>query len=456
MADIDYGKASREDFKKKNPGKENEKVDEAYLNGEEQSDSKGLTADELKKLRRKIAEKAGRYLRPVHGYTEGNKGPAPPTDKPSTHDPAKEEILAGGIYRKDGTTLTDAERCTAVYKWVEDVFWPKSPYPRAGSDDADLHENWAKLKILESTAIDVGKRLDPARRSGWYCIEHACFLGEEIDPEKRPGYETPFHDLHVYVWDKSHYNGWDKDKDGGLTIFGGLSNRSVTKEAQDEFMKGKEWTRGNVYTEAGAGFKNIQPELRMGLQFGDAICGYASVEQFVDSLTGAVYQPFGRLLAPMMADPRAVPAEDEFIAYNLYEEGEYPLQLLVTNRSELPVKFVIEANAGGSPYLDVTMKQKAFRGIVRPGQTRSYDVPLQVRTIAHRPPAPVRDLKAYPQRDGTTVLHWSPIAGATKYKVYVHDQPLIAPEDFAPRRVIGRSSAPCFRIPKKEGTAFYA
>src|ERR1700675_2099993 len=105
--DPDYGKKAREDYEKKHPKEEKDhpEIDKAYLDGESQPDPVGLTKADVDALRKKLAEKASRYLRPTGGYVENDprKGPNKPPSPTSGEiklDPTKEEFDGGGIYLK--------------------------------------------------------------------------------------------------------------------------------------------------------------------------------------------------------------------------------------------------------------------------------------------------------------------------------------------------------------------
>jgi hypothetical protein len=147
--DPDYGKTSRENYAKKHPSEENDhpEYDRAYLDGEDQpTPGDNLTPAQVDALRKKLAERASRYLRPLNGYQNGDsrKGPKQgmpmTTDKP-TYDPTTEKVEGGGIYRKPTKNPpTDKEVCDSVYHWVEDMFWPKGASP-SGSDRDRLEKN---------------------------------------------------------------------------------------------------------------------------------------------------------------------------------------------------------------------------------------------------------------------------------------------------------------------------
>lgn len=518
MAETDFGKNSREAYKKQfkdeDPG-----IDSAYLAGEDQPDPKGLTKKQVKELQRKYAEHAARYKKPAAGYKNGDhhEGPTEGKVDPAkvTHDPKTEEVIGGGIYSRD-VPASDAERCSNAYRWVEDTFWPKNPNPEPAGTDLDA--NWGKLQRLEKGGFDVGQRLPKDERSGWACIDLAEFLafllralgykvqyknivpstmddetdgtsffivqtaamdvwfdgkwnlfdpfesfseadggleaytkkkgnlGCDGEPDAR---KTPYHDAHVYRWEKPTYlpvkerwkapGYWQKPAD------------------VDKTMKKKGWTLVGTLREAGIGFMTTDERIRLGLAFGSAFCGWNEESERLDSLEGAAHHAYGRPQGAEMRPESLTPAHDEQITFNAYRSGHYRLELVISNRSYDSVRSNVAIYPSSSPYLRVALGRRRRVTVNLHGRTSlRISVPVTVTSVAKPPQGPIRDLRCEVKRR-TVVLAWTPVVGAIGYKVFRHTRPLIQIQQLRPSRMVAEPNASAYEDrPMQGGLLYYA
>jgi hypothetical protein len=66
---------------------------------------------------------------------------------------ADEEIIGGGIYKRD-FPKTDEEIVENIYKFAEDLLWPKKAKPAGSLDEGDN----SKFNKFVDGELDIGKR----------------------------------------------------------------------------------------------------------------------------------------------------------------------------------------------------------------------------------------------------------------------------------------------------------
>lgn len=174
----------------------------------------------------------------------------------------------------------------------------------------------------------------------------------------------------------------------------------------DPDMKRRGWTPKAVYTKANVVFRSTAPTVALSLGLDESRCGHLPGGERADALDGASHLPFGVSIGRYMGDPDTVPWEEELIVYAVQNEGEYPLELTATNVSGSDVRVEVDVLPTPSPFIAVSAHPRRVAGTIRAGGSRRYQVAVRASRVAPEPPAPVRDLAAYSDRERIT-LHWS-------------------------------------------------
>lgn len=265
---------------------------------------------------------------------------------------------------------------------------------------------------------------------------------------------TPYHDAYVFRWAKKDYEGFDWKAPSG----------EGTVEEAKRRMIAKGWELATSYSNAGASFRNRNESVRLGLSFGESWCGYLDSATLLSSLEGASYHAFdrkvGRGAEAEKDSPECVSARDEWVVFNLFEAGSFPLVLSVHNLSQdRAVPFDVIVYPSHTAYLGVKMPRRRLTGMLPPGGTQRIPVKLRAKQVGTKPIDPVRSVSAAALSPRRVLVQWAPNPNADRYLVYRRfSREIQTNDDLAKSKLVAKDvRCPCFedRL-TRAGAVFYA
>jgi hypothetical protein len=418
-----------EEYKKENPDQAKR---DYYEKGGEKTNHDG-------KCRAKVAYKAARYKGPKNGYESGT------TTDSSGHSDGPRPKAGGGDY-EDSMPTDPAEIAHNVYKFVEDVTYPKKQ-PNPFNDDGDI------CNQVESGAIDVGKA---STDQTFMCIETIHFftslmreLGFPVrEKNVLPSFSDGTYDVqtaaaNVYYDGEWHFfDPWESftsstdylTEDGHAGYVGPDSFHDVDIWIRESapttgdygFTKGGTtpypgWKKITTHKENGAKIETRTFAVRLGVRDADGLLTGGTAGVAVTEIPDSLYVPWDREVQESHAlepGPEVYGAELVTLLY-AYDEppGIHDYELELFNPS--PDLQEVTVDLQGLPWtVDVRVEPPVLSAVLAPGDLVSFPFQVTIGRPLSLPPAPVSGARVASVVGNDVTLEWDPSPGAVEYRVY--------------------------------------